>query len=219
LQQVSNAAQHFAACPSLLHAQHIHFSRSTFTFRAAHSLFAQHIHFHHFGESPMGIFNSLTHTIGNGGKVGNYGKHSLDTGNLMSRPQNGITPDEPGRLQNIAIPKIDQRPRMYSMSEADRLHQAASMAEAGAEQAKRAYDALSKIAAAAAKTQVAHRRHAAKVADATLNMVAANAALGQHLHAQRPIYAQMGHSTDRAAETAQLRVDQVAMKYRGIGGR
>lgn len=159
----------------------------------------------------MGIFTSMTGRGGSG-----YGGSGLQTSTLMAAPQGGITPMNPGTLQNIDLPKSDPKPRMYSMSEADQATRAADVAEAGAEQATRAYAAQSRIVAAAAKTQVAHRKYVSKVADATTVMIGSNVALGQHLHGLRESYAKFGFSTDRAAETAQQRVDAAQLKFRGI---
>ncbi|NJL21309.1 MAG: hypothetical protein HC895_11560 [Leptolyngbyaceae cyanobacterium SM1_3_5] len=164
----------------------------------------------------MGLFNSMTGRGGNSDRLANYGQTTISTGALMERPQNGITPLEPGDMQNIDLPRTERKPRMFTMAEADNLTRAASIAESGAEQAQRAYAAQSKIVAAAAKTQVAHRKHVSKVADATAVMTGANVALGQHMHNLRDVYAKLGFSTDRAAETAQMKVDAVAVKYRGL---
>ena len=160
----------------------------------------------------MGVFDSIAGRSG----VANYGGHGMTTSGLMNVPSNGITPQNAGSLQNIELPPTDRRPRMYRLREADELTRAADIAEAGAEQAGRAYKAKSRIVAAAAKTQVHHRKYVGSVADATATIAAANVATGQHLHGLREVYARMGFSTDRAAEVAQMRVEAAAIKYRGL---
>lgn len=126
-----------------------------------------------------------------------------------------ITPLNPGKFNTVRSMPVCDTPRYFTKEEADAMKDLAKEKTDGAQQAKRAYKAMTKIEEADAKVHKEHRKYEKSVADNELKKKRADVGLAKHLHGLRPGYARLGFGLEKAETNATARIEEIKAKLLG----
>lgn len=123
-----------------------------------------------------------------------------------------ITPLNPGTLESIRSMPVCTAPRYFTKDEADAMKDLAKEKTEGAQQAKRAYKAMTKIEEADAKVHKEHRKYEKGVATNELKKKRADVGLAKHLQGLRPGYTRLGVGLQNAETNANSRIEEIKAK-------
>lgn len=169
----------------------------------------------------MGFLQRITNSGNSNQSTNNSGlangAHAINK-DVVLRPTDPtvINPINTGEWQSIRTAPINQTPRYFSEEETKALKAQATQATQGARNSKKAYKSLVKIEEADATVHQSHRRYIKGVASAELKKKRADASTARKLHAQRPQYAQLGQSIDRAENKADQQIQELKNKFNAV---
>ncbi len=143
----------------------------------------------------------------------NAGNHSIQVDSTLNPTrQDAVTPDRPGFLDTIQTVPTLPRPRYFGEAESRALQQMAEQREADLQHSKAAYEALQDLENADTQIHLLHRNYQTTAANGELKRKQADTKYSQHLHAQRPAYADLTSGLGMTVEAMDARVKEIVQR-------
>ncbi len=143
----------------------------------------------------------------------NSGNHAIQADQTLDPTRaDAITPSRPGSLETIQTVPTLPRPRYFGEAEARALSQMAEQRQQDLQHSKVAYESLQDLENADTQIHLLHRNYQTTAANGELKRKQADTKYSQHLHAQRPAYADLTSGLGMTVEAMDARVKEIVQR-------
>lgn len=139
--------------------------------------------------------------------------HSIDKSKALAHTDSNVVSPHNANFSSVRSMPIVEKPRHFTVNEANVLVAVAKEKQITADQAVIAYDALERIERSDAKVHNRHRKYQGTVAKEELSKLEANAHLAAQLHGMRPKYEQIGQKVETAERKADNAIRSIRASY------